>query len=265
MILSKSYIITIVYYQNRKRQVSVFIVLYIDGTFLKKGIPIRPVYSKFCTPYCMLYHVRYRVHIIRYSNLCGSSCGILQKEGAGIQGTWRWDCSAPAWCSLGKGNFHSAVNDIGWMLYHIRYRPPIFYGITFDIEREKDLRYRIRYPYAISNNVRSISKAWNLNIHNPVHDLWYRSSVTFDIEQCDLRYWTPSISIYNIECKKHRYRMSIRYWSLQYRMLRSISKVRHSISGRQGSRWGWTNPFENVRSSTYRVLVRTGTCQYEDI
>ncbi len=34
-----------------KGKVPVSIVLYIDGTFLKKGIPIRPVYSK-CTRYC---------------------------------------------------------------------------------------------------------------------------------------------------------------------------------------------------------------------
>jgi hypothetical protein len=48
-------------------KVPVFIVLCIDGTFLKKGIPIRPEYSEY---------------------LCGSSCEIAQKEGAGIQGTW---------------------------------------------------------------------------------------------------------------------------------------------------------------------------------
>ncbi len=30
---------------------SVSIVLYIDGTLLKKGIPIRPVYSKYRTPH----------------------------------------------------------------------------------------------------------------------------------------------------------------------------------------------------------------------
>ena len=33
-------------------KVPVSIVLYIDGTFIKKGIPIRPVYSKY-TPYRM--------------------------------------------------------------------------------------------------------------------------------------------------------------------------------------------------------------------
>jgi hypothetical protein len=47
-------------------KVPVPIVLYIDGTFLKKGIPIRPVYSKYRTPYRMLYRVRYRVRISRY-------------------------------------------------------------------------------------------------------------------------------------------------------------------------------------------------------
>ena len=30
-------------------KVPVSIVLYIDGTFLKKGIPIRPIYSEYCT------------------------------------------------------------------------------------------------------------------------------------------------------------------------------------------------------------------------
>ena len=35
-------------------KVPVSIVLYIDGTFLKKGIPIRPVYSEYRTPYCIL-------------------------------------------------------------------------------------------------------------------------------------------------------------------------------------------------------------------
>jgi hypothetical protein len=49
-------------------KVPVYIVLYIDGTFLKKGIPIRPVNSEY---------------------LCGSSSGNAQKDGAGIQGTWR--------------------------------------------------------------------------------------------------------------------------------------------------------------------------------
>jgi hypothetical protein len=41
-------------------------VLCIDGTFLKKGIPIRPVYSEYRTPYRMLYRVRYRMHMFRY-------------------------------------------------------------------------------------------------------------------------------------------------------------------------------------------------------
>ncbi len=39
-------------------KVPVSIVLYIDGTFLKKEIPIRPVYSEYRTPYRMLYRVR---------------------------------------------------------------------------------------------------------------------------------------------------------------------------------------------------------------
>jgi hypothetical protein len=46
-------------------KVPVSIVLYIDGTFLKKEIPIRPVYSEYRirTPYRMLYRVRYHVRI----------------------------------------------------------------------------------------------------------------------------------------------------------------------------------------------------------
>ena len=47
-------------------KVPVSIVLYIDGTFLKKGIPIRPVYSECSTPYRILYRIRYRVSICRY-------------------------------------------------------------------------------------------------------------------------------------------------------------------------------------------------------
>ena len=38
-------------------KVPVSIVLYIDGTFLKKGIPIRPVYSECLTPYRILYRI----------------------------------------------------------------------------------------------------------------------------------------------------------------------------------------------------------------
>jgi hypothetical protein len=45
-------------------------VLYIDGTFLKKGIPIRPVYSECHTPYRILYRVRYCVRIFRYRIRC---------------------------------------------------------------------------------------------------------------------------------------------------------------------------------------------------
>ena len=38
-------------------KVPVSIVLYIDGTFLKKGIPIRPVYREYHTRYCTRYRV----------------------------------------------------------------------------------------------------------------------------------------------------------------------------------------------------------------
>jgi hypothetical protein len=47
-------------------KVPVSIVLYIDGTFLKKGIPIRPVYSECRTPYRILYRIRYRICVCRY-------------------------------------------------------------------------------------------------------------------------------------------------------------------------------------------------------
>ena len=47
-------------------KVPVSIVLYIDGTFLKKGIAIRPVYSECRTPYRMLYRIRYRICVCRY-------------------------------------------------------------------------------------------------------------------------------------------------------------------------------------------------------
>ncbi len=117
---------------------------------------------------------------------------------------------------------------------------PICYDMTFNIERQIDLRYRIRYQHKISNCVCSISKAWNFDIRYPVNDLRYRSLVIFDIEQSDLWYRTPSISTYDIEGTKRRYRMSIRlfrYRSLRYRLWRSILNVRYSISGLQESRW----------------------------
>ena len=43
-------------------KVPVSIVIYIDGTFLKKGIPIRPVYSEYRTRHS----TRYRFYNIRY-------------------------------------------------------------------------------------------------------------------------------------------------------------------------------------------------------
>ncbi len=39
-------------------KVPVSIVLYIDDTFLKKGIPIRPAYSKFVCIYIYIYHTQ---------------------------------------------------------------------------------------------------------------------------------------------------------------------------------------------------------------
>ena len=61
--------------------------------------------------------------------------------------------------------------------------------------------------------------------------------VTFDIEKCDLRYRTRSISIHDIDCKNLRYRCAFDIERLRYRIFRTISCVRHTISGCQGSRW----------------------------
>ena len=36
-------------------KVPISIVLYIDGTFIERGIPIRPIYCKFITCYIMCY------------------------------------------------------------------------------------------------------------------------------------------------------------------------------------------------------------------
>ncbi len=103
---------------------------------------------------------------------------------------------------------------------------PIFYDMNFDIEREKSHRYRIQYQRTISKmKLRVSSERRNFDIDRPFRDLRYRWYVTFDIEKCDLRYRTPSMLIYDIECKKHRYGMCIRYRSLRYRMLRSMSNV----------------------------------------
>ncbi len=128
---------------------------------------------------------------------------------------WAKGASAPQWITLGECYI---VYDIDPdMLWHdLRYwtseRPSISYtislydieGCLFDIEGMKP---RYRQPY---------SWPWISKV-------------------CDLRYRvirpTPSISTYDIEGAKRRYRISIRY-----RMFRSISNVRRSILGWQGSR-----------------------------
>ncbi len=156
-----------------------------------------------------------------------SSCWIPQKEGAGVQGSWRWDSSAQAWCSLGKGSFRSAVHDIGWMLYRIRYRP----------------RYFMTWS-SISNVIKALDIVYDINIRYRTFYVRYRRDETsisikifmaFDI-QGDLRYriMIPSISTYDIEGAKRWYRIGIRYPSL--RMLRSISKARSDTQYRGGSR-----------------------------
>ncbi len=106
-----------------------------------------------------------------------------QEEGAGIQGSWRWDSSAPAWCSLGKGIFLSAVSDIWWMLYRIRY-------LT---------RYIMTWP-SISNVRKTFDIVYDINMRHRTMFIWFRRDetsvsttlfMTFDIEGL----W-PSISDY---------------------------------------------------------------------
>ncbi len=171
--------------------ISVSIVLYIDGTFLKKGIPIRPVYSEYCTPYRMLYRVRYRVRISWYRIRYVLYSSDIKSLWIKLWHSAKRGCKNPGLVALRL--FSAGVMQPGqrelplrseWHLVNVisfTISTPIFYDITFDIEREKDLRYRIWYQYAISNNVRSISKAWNLDIDIPVHDLRYRRFVTLSI------------------------------------------------------------------------------------
>jgi hypothetical protein len=53
----------------------------------------------------------------------------------------------------------SRANAISYTMSNPIYYYPICYDATFDIERQKDLQYRIRYQDTISNDVCSISKA----------------------------------------------------------------------------------------------------------
>ncbi len=90
-------------------------------------------------------------------NLCGSSCGIPQKEGSRARGAetlqHRHDA---AWAKRElplRSEWHW-VNAISLLSYTIS--TAIFYDITFNIERVIDLRYRIQYQHTISINVFSI-------------------------------------------------------------------------------------------------------------
>jgi hypothetical protein len=79
---------------------------------------------------------------------------------------------------------------------------PIFYNMTFDIEREKGRWYRIQYQHTILNLLCSISKRWNIDIDNTIHDLRYR----------DLQYriMIPSISnTFDIDIRHRRFKASI--------------------------------------------------------
>ncbi len=68
-------------------KVRVSIVLNINSTFLKKGIPIHPVHSEYRALYRVLYCVRYRVRIFKstdivyaivYDDFCNmESCTVL--------------------------------------------------------------------------------------------------------------------------------------------------------------------------------------------
>jgi hypothetical protein len=133
------------------------------------------------------------------------------------------------------------------------------------------IRYRTRYVMtrpSISNIRKTFDVVYDINMRYRTFYVRYRRDetsvsttlfMTFDIEKvCDLRYrimiTSISISTYDIEGTKRRYRMSIRYLSLRYRMLRSISnlKVRHSISGWQGSRCHTTSHEESF-SACYQL------------
>jgi hypothetical protein len=145
------------------------------------------------------------------SNLCWSSCGIPQKEGAGIQGSWCWDSSAQAWYSLGKGSFRSAVNDIRWMLYRIRYWP----------------RYFMTWP-SISNVRKAFDIVNDINIRYRTFYVWYRRDetsisitlfMTFDIE--GLWPWISHNDTFYIEHLRYRHTIS---------KVQNVDIVWHSIS-----------------------------------
>ncbi len=90
------------------------------------------------------------------SNLCGPSCGIVQKEGHVALRLFSAGVMQPGQKEL---PLHSELHWVNALSYTIS--NPIYYDMTFDIERpsQKDLRYSIRYQHAISNDVYSISKA----------------------------------------------------------------------------------------------------------
>ena len=111
------------------------------------------------------------------------------------------------------------------MLYRIRYRPR--YGSSISNVRKTSISYTISY-YDIEIYLVDIEKYKNSISMSPF--------VTIDIEKCNLRYRIRSISIHDIDCKNLRYRCAFDIERLRYRIFRSISCVRHTISGCQGSR-----------------------------
>jgi hypothetical protein len=69
--------------------------------------------------------------------------------------------------------------------------------VTFDIEREKGLRYRIRYHNTISKLFWSISEIQNFNIDLPFRDIRYRW--LFDVEHVQYRYTISIEKIIDID------------------------------------------------------------------
>jgi hypothetical protein len=118
-------------------KVLVSIVLYTDGTFLKKGIPIRPVNSEHRTPYCMLYRIRYHLYIsdivydIVYDIVCITesdsvlAVGCLNNDRSVLAKSYAWRLLAllPIW----KGSTCAETND-DW----IRHRLVELYHFSMD-------------------------------------------------------------------------------------------------------------------------------------
>jgi hypothetical protein len=111
------------------------------------------------------------------------------------------------WPRLGKGSFRSAVNDIGRMLYRIRYRLRYFmtkYSISnvrkaFDIVYDICIRYRMiyvryrRYETSIST---TLSMTFDIEGLSPS----ISNSVTIDIDYLRYRQMISKVQNVDIEC-----------------------------------------------------------------